>query len=131
MKKPAALAVLDFANIPAGVAAVDAILKRAPIAFMRAGTVTRGRYLVVFGGSTAATSESLNAALVLSESAVIDRTFLPDVHPAIFESLSGTRRKSEGSLLIVETDTAASIVRAMEAALKGTPVELMELRLSD
>jgi len=131
MKKPSALAVIDFANIPAGVAAVDTIVKKAPIAFLRAGTVTRGRYLVVFGGSTAATSESLSAALVVAQSSIIDRTLLPDVHPAIFDSLSGTRRKSSGSLLIVETDTAASIVRAVEAALKGTPVDLVELRLSD
>ncbi len=34
-------------------------------------------------------------------------------------------------LLIIETETACSIVRAVEAALKGTPVELVELRLSD
>jgi microcompartment protein CcmL/EutN len=43
----------------------------------------------------------------------------------------GKRRKSAGSLLIMETETASSIVRAVEAALKGTPVELIELRLSD
>jgi microcompartment protein CcmL/EutN len=50
MKKASALAVLDFEDIPTGIYAVDAILKKAPIAFVRAGTVTRGRYLVVFGG---------------------------------------------------------------------------------
>ncbi len=131
MKKTSALAVLDFANIPTGMWAVDAILKKAPIAFMRAGTVTRGRYLVVFGGSTAATAESLAEALALSGAAVIDHALLPDAHPALFDAISGTRKKSEGSLLIMETETASSIVRAVEAALKGTPVELIELRLSD
>src|SRR5207247_477763 len=30
-----------------------------------------------------------------------------------------------------ETDTASSIVRAVEAAMKGTPVDLVEVRLSD
>jgi microcompartment protein CcmL/EutN len=131
MKKTSALAVLDFANIPTGMWAVDAILKKAPIAFMRAGTVTRGRYLVVFGGSTAATAESLAEALALSGAAVIDHALLPDAHPALFDAISGARKKSEGSLLIMETETASSIVRAVEAALKGTPVELIELRLSD
>jgi microcompartment protein CcmL/EutN len=33
--------------------------------------------------------------------------------------------------LIIETETASSIVRAVEAALKGTPVDLVEVRLSD
>ena len=131
MKKVSALAVLEFADIPAGVWAVDAILKKAPIAFVRAGTVTRGRYLVVFGGSTASTAESLAEAIAVSGQSVIDSAFLPDVHPALFDAAFGARRKSAGSLLIIETETASSIVRAVEAALKGTPVELIELRLSD
>jgi microcompartment protein CcmL/EutN len=131
MKKVPALALLDFAETPAGIDAVDALLKKAPIAFLRSGTVSRGRFLVLFGGSTAATAEALSAAEAVGGAAVIDRTFLPDVHPALFDSLAGARRAPSGSLLILETPTAASLVRAVEAALKGTPVELAELRLAD
>lgn len=131
MKKFPALAVLDFDSIPAGVYAVDSILKKSPIAFIRAGTVTRGRYLVIFGGSTAATSEALDAALEVSGAAIIDHSFLPDVHQTLAEAVFGERRMAGGSLLILETATASSIVRSVEAALKGTPVELIEIRLSD
>ncbi|HSY51512.1 MAG TPA: BMC domain-containing protein [Thermoanaerobaculia bacterium] len=131
MRKTSAFAVLDFSDIPSGVCAVDSILKKAPIAFVRAGTVTHGRYLVVFGGSTAATAESLAEALATSGSAIIDHSFLPDAHPVLFDAAFGARRKSTGSLLIIETETASSIVRAVEAALKGTPVELIEMRLAD
>lgn len=131
MKKISALAVLEFEDIPTGVWAVDTILKKAPIAFLRAGTITRGRYLVVFGGSTASTAESRNEALSRVGGKVLDDTFLPDVHPAIVEALAGTRAATNGSLLIIETETASSIVRSVEAALKGTMVNLVELRLSD
>jgi microcompartment protein CcmL/EutN len=131
MKKTPALAVLDFEDIPSGVWSVDAILKKAPIAFVRAGTVTRGRYLVVFGGSTASTAESLEEALAKVGASILDHTFLPDVHPALFEAALGAQHKSTGSLLIIETETGASIVRSVEAALKGTPVDLIELRLCD
>jgi len=131
MKKTSALAVLEFADIPAGVWAVDAIIKKAPIAFVRAGTVTRGRYLVIFGGSTASTAESFDEALATCGPALIDHTFLRDIHPALFDGVFGAQRRANGSLLIIETETAASIVRAVEAALKGTPVELIQVRLSD
>jgi microcompartment protein CcmL/EutN len=131
MKKASALAVLDYEDIPAGLYAVDAILKKAPIAFVRAGTVTRGRYLVLFGGSTASTQESLGEALATTRAAVIDHAFLPDIHPALYDAVFGAKKRTTGSLLILETDTASSIVRAVEAALKGTPVELIEVRLSD
>src|SRR5512142_2424245 len=112
MKKSPAIAVLDYDDIPAGVYAVDAILKKAPIAFLRAGTVTHGRYLVVFGGSTAATYESLNEALWTTRSSLLDHTFLPDVHQNLFDGVFGKKRKGSGSLLILETETASSIVRA-------------------
>ena len=131
MKKASALAVIDYEDIPAGVYAVDAILKKAPIAFVRAGTVTRGRYLVLFGGSTASTQESLGEALAVTRTAIIDHAFLPDIHPALYDAVFGTKKRTRGALLILETDTASSIVRAVEAALKGTPVDLIEVRLSD
>jgi microcompartment protein CcmL/EutN len=131
MKIVPALAVLDFDDIPAGIHAVDALLKKAPIAFIKAGTITRGRYLVVFGGSTAATSESLQEALAVGGKAIIDHAFLPDVHAALFDAVFGKRHRAADSLLILETETASSVVRAVEAALKGTPVELVEVRLSE
>src|SRR5436309_8953866 len=107
MKKSSALAVLDFEYIPTGIYAVDAILKKAPIAFVRAGTVTHGRYLVVFGGSTASTQESLNEALALTGAAVLDQAFLPDIHPALFDAVFGTRKRANGSRLTLETDAAS------------------------
>lgn len=131
MKKASALAVIDYEDIPAGMYAVDCILKKAPIAFVRAGTVTRGRYLVLFGGSTASTQESLGEALATTRAAVLDHAFLPDIHPALYDAVFGTKRRSNGALLILETDTASAIVRAVEAAMKGTPVDLVEVRLSD
>lgn len=131
MKKASALAVLEFDDIPSGVYAVDVILKKSPIAFVRAGTVTQGRYLIVFGGSTGATGESFDEVMAMTRSSIIDYALLNDVHSDLFESVFGKRRKILGSLLIIETETASSIVRAVEAALKGTPVELIELRLSD
>jgi microcompartment protein CcmL/EutN len=131
MKTAPALALLDFAQVPAAVDAVDALLKKAPIAFLRSGTVSRGRFLVLFGGSTAATAEALSEAVAVGGSTLLDRAFLPDVHPALFEAVFGARRKPSGSLLVLETSTASGLVRSVEAALKGTPVDLVELRLSD
>ena len=63
MKKASALALIEFGDISAGIYAVDALLKKAPIAFIRSGTVSRGRYLVVIGGSPAAVEESYRAGL--------------------------------------------------------------------
>lgn len=130
-KKASALAVFDFDDIPTGIHAVDALLKKAPIAFLKAGTVSRGRYLVVFGGSTASTGESVEATLEVGGTAIIDHSFLPDVHQSLSDAIFGRRRKGTESLLILQTGTASSIVRSVEAALKSTNVDLIEVRLSE
>jgi microcompartment protein CcmL/EutN len=132
MKKPPALAVLEFSDIPSGVDATDAMLKKAPIAFVKSGTITRGRFLTLIGGSEAAVEEALGEGLLRAGDRVLDHLLLADVHPRVYEAILGGRRTVvTGSLAVIETDTVASNVRAAELALKGTPVELVELRLAD
>jgi len=132
MKKAPALAVIEFSDIPAGIDATDAMLKKAPIAFVKSGTITRGRFLTLIGGSTAAVEESLAEGLFRGAGRVLDHLLLADVHPRVYDAILGGRRAGgAGALAVIETDTVASNVRAAELALKGTPVELVELRLAD
>jgi microcompartment protein CcmL/EutN len=132
MKKHPAIAVVEFSDIPAGMHATDAMLKKAPIAFVKCGTITRGRYLTLIGGSTGSVDESLREGLAQGGPSVLDHILLADVHPRVYEAILGRRKPgASGALAIVETDTVAASVRAAEAALKGTPVDLIEIRLAD
>jgi microcompartment protein CcmL/EutN len=132
MKKVPALAIIEFREIPAGIHATDAMLKKAPIAFVKSGTITHGRFLTVIGGSTAAVQESLVEGLYCGADAVLDHLLLADVHPRVYDAILGARRPvGGGALAVIETETVASNVRAAELALKGTDVELVEIRLAD
>jgi microcompartment protein CcmL/EutN len=132
MKKHPAIAVVEFSDIPAGMHATDAMLKKASIAFVKCGTITRGRYLTLIGGSTGSVEESLREGLAQGGSSVLDHILLADVHARVFEAILGRRKPgTSGSLAIVETDTVASNVRAAESVLKGTPVDVIEIRLAD
>lgn len=132
MKKYPAMAVVEFAEIARGMFATDKMLKKAPIAFVRCGTISRGRYLTVIGGTTASVEESFEEGLFWGGERVLDSVLLADIHPQLHDAILGQRRAStSGSIAIVETETVACNVRAAELALKGTPVELTELRLAD
>jgi microcompartment protein CcmL/EutN len=132
MKRASALAVLEFSDIPTGVFATDALAKRAPIAFLRAGTVTRGRFLTIVGGSPAAVEEAVEEALHHGASAVLDHTTLADIHPELYDAMMGMRlAPGSGALAVCEADTVSLAVRAAEAALKGTTARLVEIRLAD
>jgi len=132
MRQYPTIAVLEFGSIADGIFCTDALLKRAPIAMIKSGTVSRGRYLVIIGGSTASVEESLNEALAFGQSGVLDHAFLPDIHPRLHDAVLGARMPVEQDAVgVLETDTVAANVRAAELALKGTDVRLVELRLAE
>jgi microcompartment protein CcmL/EutN len=132
MKIYPAIAAIEFDDIPAGVVATDAMLKKAPIGFVKSGTITRGRFLTLIGGSPAAVREAALEGVRSAEGHLIDEVMLPDVHPHVYDAILGGRRpRNWRSLAIIETTTVSASIRAAEAALKGTPVELVELRVGD
>ncbi len=132
MKKNPAIGVVEFSDIPTGMVATDAMLKRAPISLIRSGTITAGRYLTLIGGTPASVDESLRAGLLAGGECVLDHVFLADVHAQLYEGMLGARRTAgAGSFAVLETETVAANVRAVERALKATNVELVEIRLGD
>ena len=127
-----ALALIDFGSIAAGIEAADAMAKRAQIAVLKAGTVQPGRYLVLIGGSVADVEESLAAGLEVGRDAVHDHVFLPNVHPEVVSAIGGGRLPEvQDALGVVETVSAASVIRAADAGIKGAGVHLVEIRLAD
>ena len=132
MKPYPTLAVIEFASIADGIYCADALLKKAPIAMIKSGTVSRGRYLIVFGGSTASVEESLHEALAVGQPSQLDHAFLPDVHPQLHDAVLGQRfPMQQDAVAVLETATVAANVKAAELALKGTNVRLVELRLAE
>ncbi|MGB0384496.1 MAG: BMC domain-containing protein [Ardenticatenaceae bacterium] len=127
-----AIALLEFETVTRGLVTADAMVKRAPLALLRCGTVQPGRYLVLVGGSEAAVEESLIAGREVGGEELRDLVHLPKIHPEVLASLRGTRRPSPPEALgIIETATVPAAILAADAALKGIDVTLIELRLAD
>jgi microcompartment protein CcmL/EutN len=127
-----ALGLIELESIAAGIAAGDAMAKRAPVEVIRSGTVHPGRYLVLVGGAVADVEEALEAGRETAAGSVRDVVFLPNVHPGVVAGMRGARLDATGEALgVIETDTVAAIIGAADAGLKGARVELLELRLAD
>jgi microcompartment protein CcmL/EutN len=127
-----ALALLEFTSIAAGVLAADAMVKRAVLAVVHAGTVQPGRFLVLIGGDVAEVEESLKAGLETASDALADHIFLPNVHPEVARALGAGRSVQPGDALgVVETRTVPAAIEAADRGVKGAEVNLMEIRLAD
>ena len=132
MKKYPAIALIEFSSIATGVLAGDAMVKKSPISMLKTGTVSRGKYLVLIGGSTAAVEESFREGLNIGASAVIDKVFLPDIHPQVLDAMMGSRKKIEfESFGILETTSIAATIEAADAGIKGAAVTIVEIRMGD
>jgi len=131
MTEPA-LALLELNSIAAGLEAGDAMVKKAPIALILAGTVHPGKYLILITGEVADVEESLAAGIAVGGELVLDKVLLPGVHPRVVTAVRGQRDPGRGEAIgIIETHTAAATILAADAGLKAAEVTLIELRLAD
>ena len=132
MKSHPAFASIEFNSVPVGLFAADALLKKSPISMIRSGTIGAGRFLILMAGTTASVAEAHAEALFHGGLQVADDAFLPDIHPALYDAILGnTRQMGEGPLWILETPTVSCNLQAIERAMKGVAVELIEFRAGD
>ena len=115
-----ALALIEFNSIAVGIQAGDAMVKKAPIASIKAGTVQPGKYLVLITGQVAEVEESLQAGVEWGLETVIDTVFLPQVHPAVVKAIGGDRLEGIGPALgVIETSDVAATIQAADAGVKA------------
>lgn len=127
-----ALALIELASIAVGIEVGDAMVKRAPVDVVHAGTIQPGKYLVLVAGTVADVEEALAAGVEIGACCLVDTVFLPNVHDQVVAALRGSRRAGTGEALgVVETASVAATIEAADAGVKGAQVELLEVRLGD
>lgn len=127
-----AVALLEFDSIAAGIAAGDAMVKRAPLDHLYAGTVQPGKYLVLVAGDTASVEEAIDSGTAEGADALVDLVFLPDIHRSVVTAIGGERRRDPDEALgVVETRTVAATIAAADAGVKGAAVTVLDVYLAD
>lgn len=134
-----ALALLEFESVAQGILAGDAMVKKAEIKLIHAGTVQPGRYLVLLGGTVAEVEESLKAGREIGTDNLADTVWLPGVHPRVLQVIHSAHRPppqqvypaENEALGIIETRTAPSAIEAADIAVKGAQINLISIRLAD
>ena len=129
---PPAVSVLELDSVAIGVATADTMVKKAPIAVLKAGTVHPGHFLILAAGSVAAVEEAHQAGLERSGSWLTDEVLLSDAHPELTSAALGKRDDIRSEALgIFECRSVPSLLRAVDAAVKATEISIARLRLAD
>ena len=126
--------MLQVTDMPRGLSALDALVKEAPVEILATGTVQCGHYLIAFGGQVEGTIRSFERALEIAGDAVLDSVLLPDAEGRIVPAFRDgvVRPPSDGDTLgVVQSAACPVILGAVDAALKGADVDLLELRVAE
>ncbi len=127
-----ALAAVEVGSLARGLLVADRLVKRASVRLLRADPVTPGKLVVLFCGEVADTEEALEEALLAAGSHRLEALWLPHAHPSLQPALEGRLEGwSEGSALgVLECAGVCATLRAADAALKATEVELVAMHLA-
>jgi len=130
-EKYAAIGMLEFTSIAAGMEAADRMVKAAEVEALFFKTVCPGKFLAAVSGDVAAVSASVEAGKELAPHTVADWFLIPNIHREVIAGLSGTGPLVEREALgIIETFSAASIIVAADAAVKAAEVRIMDVRIA-
>jgi microcompartment protein CcmL/EutN len=121
-------------EVPPGLAVLDTLAKEADVNVLQTGTIHGGRYLILFGGEVGPVERSWRRALDTAGSHVVDEVLLPHAESRLAPAI-GTgviRWPTPGDTLgVLQAATPPALLRAVDAALKGALVDLVELRVGD
>jgi bacterial microcompartment shell protein len=129
-----ALAMLLLGDIPPGLFVLDALAKEAEVEVLQTGTIHCGRYLILFGGEVGPVERAWRRALDTAGPQVVDDVLLPHAEARLLPAIraGAIRWPAPGDTLgVLQAATPPVLVRAVDAALKGTLVDLVELRVGD
>ena len=104
-------------DMPAGLAALDALAKEAPVEVVAAGTIQSGEYLIAFAGEVEPVEMALDRAISVLKGATVDVVLLPYAEARILPAfLDGVVRwPAPGDTLgVVQTSTPPTLLRAVE-----------------
>ncbi len=126
-----AIGILEFSSLAVGYAAMDALVKKAPVRILEGTSMSPGKFFVLFNGDEASVLESFNCVTETPQWPLLDSVYIPQLEKRVLPGFYGLiKQQVLESLLIVETASMSSSVISCDAALKAASIELIEIRSS-
>jgi microcompartment protein CcmL/EutN len=125
------IGVQEYSSIAAGVLALDALVKAAPVSLLAARIVNPGKLVVLFTGDVASVEAALAAGTAAAGETLIDELFIPNLHRLVIPAIRAVVAVREWDALgIIESLSVTAGIEAADAAAKEADVEIPEIRLA-
>jgi microcompartment protein CcmL/EutN len=129
--KYSVIGVQEFSSIAAGIEALDAMVKTAPVKIIDAKTICPGKFYIVITGDVASVDSSLIQGKDGRERFLIDELFITNLHAQVIPAILGTTAITKWEALgVLESFSIVSSIVAGDIAAKESDVQLPEIRLA-
>jgi len=131
-----AIGVIELASIYKGYHVQDEVLKSANVQKLVARSICSGKYLMIVRGTVADVETAVNIAREVGGFSVVNLTVIPRVDPRIFPAIAGTISletkcgQNVGAMLILETFSVASAIKAADAAVKEADLDIIRVHVA-
>jgi microcompartment protein CcmL/EutN len=131
-----AVAVVELGSIYKGFEVQDAMLKTANVEKVVARTICSGKYFIVVRGSVADVEAAADIAREVGGFSVINIATLPNVDHRVFPAMAGcsviqlNAQTSVGAVLILETFSVVSAIKAADLAIKEADLDLLRVHVA-
>ncbi len=125
-----ALGLVELCSVARGVLTCDAMVKKASISLVHAGSTHPGKYGILFRGGVDEVYESLVAGRSVAADSLVDWLFLPNPDVGLLAMLDGDLHPKPDAVAVLETYSMAATIRAADAALKAADVRPLHIRLA-
>lgn len=126
-----AIGVIELKSIAKGIEATDAALKSAGINLISARPACPGKFEIILTGTISNVSSAVDHVKSRYDDKLVDTAIMGRIDPQVITALFGTEAsEKKGSLGIIETFSAASVIKAADIAVKTARVNIFELRTS-
>ncbi|MHB8336700.1 MAG: BMC domain-containing protein [Ignavibacteriaceae bacterium] len=136
MENRNAVGIIELASIYKGFAVQDAVLKSANIEKLIARTICSGKFFMVVRGNVADVETAINVAREVGGFSVVNLTTIPNIDPRVFPAISGNTtiqintNKKIGAMLVIETFSVVSAIRAADYAVKEANLEIIRVHVA-
>lgn len=132
-----ALGIIELSGISKGFLVQDSILKAANVEKLVSRTICSGKYFIAVRGDVADVETAITVAAEIGSYALINATVIPNLDSRIFPAIAGiTVFEQEpaceraGAMLIIETFSVVSAIKAADYAVKEADLELLRIHVA-
>jgi microcompartment protein CcmL/EutN len=131
-----AVAVIELGSVYKGYEVQDAMLKSADVEKLIGRTICSGKFLIVMRGTIGDVEVAAAAGVEAAGFSLINIATIPNVDQRVFPAMSScsvvqvNTPKQVAALLIIETFSVVSAIKAADLAIKTADLELMRIHVA-